>query len=79
MLFTRLGRIVAILALILGIWHIVGGLLIATGAVAPEADALARFFGNKTTGQVIDRGFYAVLFAIALGILTEISSSTSRI
>jgi hypothetical protein len=79
MLFTRLGRIVAFLALILGIFQIVGGLMVAAGWIGPEEAALARYFGNKSTGQVIDRGVYVALLAIALGILTEISSSTSRI
>ena len=73
MIFTHLGRIVAFLALLIGIWWVAGGPMIATGALAPEECALARYFGKKTTGAVIDRGLYAILFAIALGILTEIS------
>jgi hypothetical protein len=73
MLFTRLGRVVAVLALIVGIFHVAFGLLVATGFFTPEEVALARPFGNKTSGQVIDRGFYAILFSIALGILTEIN------
>jgi hypothetical protein len=76
MIFTHLGRIVAFFALLTGILHVVGGLMIATGLLAPEQVALALFFpGKRSTGAVIDRGIYAALFAIALGILTEISSS----
>ena len=46
MLFTNLGRIVAFLALLIGIVWVAGGLMIATGALAPEQAALAAFFGN---------------------------------
>jgi hypothetical protein len=50
--------------------------MIATGVLAPEQFFLARYFPGKSgTGAVIDSGVYTILFAIALGILTEISSS----
>ena len=75
MTFTHLGRFVALLALVIGIWYVAMGLMIATGALAPEQWALARYFGKKTTGAVIDRGVYVILFSIALGTLTEISYS----
>jgi hypothetical protein len=55
MVFTKLGRIVAFLALVIGIFHIAGGLMIATGGLAPEKVALARYFpGKSSTGAVID-------------------------
>jgi hypothetical protein len=76
MIFTKLGRIVAVLALVLGILTLLMGVSIATGVVGPYDAALARYFGRaRSSGAVIDRGIYAILFAIALGILTEISSS----
>jgi len=78
MLFTNLGRIVAFLALLSGIFWVAGGLMIATGALGPEQAVLARYFGKSTTGAVIDRGAYLILFAIALGILTEISRSVRK-
>jgi len=79
MLFTNLGRIVAVLALILGIFYLVGGLLIVTGWISPEAGVLARYFGRaRSVGAVFDRGIFLVLFAIALGILTEISHSVRK-
>jgi hypothetical protein len=50
--------------------------MIATGWLTPEAGELARYFPSKSsTDAVIDRGIYVTLFAIALGILTEINSS----
>jgi hypothetical protein len=72
MLYTHLGRIVAVLALIFGILEIVFGVMSATGTMV-----LLHFPSRapySPGGQVID-GIYIVLFAIALGILTEISRS----
>jgi len=74
MMFTRLGHIVAFLALLIGIFQVAGGLMISTGWLTPEQVALTRYFtGKSSTGAVIDRGIYLALFGIALGILTEIS------
>jgi hypothetical protein len=76
MLYTTLGRIVAVFALVIGIWHIVGWAGFVFGGNTPDqlAAALARYFPNRRSlGEVIDRGIYIILFAIGLGILTEIS------
>ena len=76
MLYTRLGRIVAVLALIAGIWDLFWGLSFALGWT--DAASFTRYATpslGKSSGQVIDRGIYTVHFAIALGILTEISRS----
>lgn len=79
MVFTKLGRIVAFFALLSGILYVASGLMFAAGWLPPEHFALARYFpGRRTTGAVIDRGLYAILFSIALGILTEISSSVRK-
>ena len=77
MMFTHLGRIVAFLALLIGVWQVVFGFMIAFDVIGPPEAALARYFPSKykTTGQVIDRGWYIILFGIAFGILTEISYS----
>jgi hypothetical protein len=76
MMFTHFGRIVAFLALLLGIYYVAGGLMIVAGWLEPKEAALATFFpGKSTTGAVIDRGTYYIGLAIALGILTEISFS----
>ena len=77
MVFTKLGRIVAFFALLSGILYVASGLMFAAGWLPPEHFALARF-GKRSTGAVIDRGLYAILFSIALGILTEISSSVRK-
>lgn len=73
MFFTRLGSIVAIAALLFGVFWIATGLAIANEMFGPYEQALARYFPNeKSAGAVIDRGCYATVFATVLGILTEI-------
>jgi hypothetical protein len=73
MFFTHLGRIVAVVGLVVGAFQLFLGLSIATGFITPYEEALRQFARAKTSGQVIDRGIYIVLFAIAFGVLTEIS------
>ena len=48
------------------------GLLIATGTVEPYEAALSRYTTASSSGEVIDKGIMVVVFAIVLGILTEI-------
>jgi hypothetical protein len=68
MVFTTLGHYVAIIALMLGIFSIVWGVLIATGNLPPQAH-------TWPSGKLIDRGIYTLLFSIVLGILAEIHYS----
>ena len=80
MLFTHLGRIVAFLALVVGIFNVVIGVSIATEMLGPYQATLAtRFPRARSSGAVIDRGIYTVLFSIALGVLTEISYALREI
>jgi hypothetical protein len=74
MIFTRLGSIVVVLALILGIRDVVGWLAVVEFGLRPEEYVFGRYFPTamRSSGE---RGIYLVLFAIALGILTEISRS----
>jgi hypothetical protein len=72
MFFTHLGRVLAILVLVLGIFNITLAMLIAAEVIGPYEAGLARYFPGKSSGQVIDHGMYMVLFSVALGILTEI-------
>ena len=76
MFFTRIGRGLAVLAMIFGILKVVMGFAIASGAIslASGKSALSRYFpGYSSTGELIDAGLYMVIFSFALGILTEIS------
>ncbi|BCG73417.1 hypothetical protein MesoLj113a_45750 [Mesorhizobium sp. 113-1-2] len=73
MLFTYLARIVAVLALAIGMMQIALGF-----SFADNPDALSRYTGRSSVGPVIDRGMYIVLLSIALGTLSEISLSMRR-
>lgn len=79
MIFTNLARIVAWLALIGGAFQLVIGFGVATEFFGQYDAALARYApGAANSGQVINRGFYAVIFAIAFGTLAEISFNLRR-
>lgn len=71
MFFTRLARVVAFIALVLGIVHLAMAIAIAGGMLGPGA---AERYLVSTVGEAIDRGAYMVIFSIALGTLAEISA-----
>jgi len=72
MFFSKLARILAIVAFVLGLLSALPGIYAATGLMGP--DGLARYVG-KSPERVTDRGIYTALFAVALGTLAEISFS----
>jgi hypothetical protein len=76
MAFTILGRIVAVLAFAFGVLTIFMGYQLATSDLPDEQ--LRLYLGNKTTGQAIDRGVLYIIFAIVLGVLTDISKSVAQ-
>jgi divalent metal cation (Fe/Co/Zn/Cd) transporter len=65
MFFTHLGRVVAILTLVLAILLIISGARVFTEQFDAE---VARYLSRS-----LERGVYLVGFIIVLGILTEIS------
>jgi hypothetical protein len=71
-MFSHASRIVAILALLVGLFHFALGVSIAAGWIGPEDEALARYAAARTIGEVINRSFYVIIFALALGTLAEI-------
>jgi hypothetical protein len=74
MIFSRLAKAVAYLALVAGALQVVIGFGVATETFGPYEQALARYApGAANSGVVITRGIYATLLAIALGTLAEIS------
>ncbi|MBX4989569.1 hypothetical protein [Rhizobium lentis] len=76
MFFTKLVTIVAWVLLVGSVTRIVIGLGIATEILGPYEEALRRYGGRaESSGAIIDRGVYALLVAIALGALAEISRS----
>ena len=79
MFFSKSARVVAILAVVFGLFRVLMGFTVA-GIEPKEAreDVRAHYFGSKSTGQAIDHGIYTILFAIALGTLAEISFSLRK-
>lgn len=76
MIFTKFARVVAWIVLVGSVMRIVTGIGIATEILGPYEEALRRYGGRaESSGAIIDRGVYALLIAIALGALAEISSS----
>ena len=76
MFFTNSGRVVAVVALALGALQFALGLGVATGAILEPSPGAV--LGTKTRGQAIDKGMYTMLFAIVVGILTDISTSVAQ-
>jgi hypothetical protein len=79
MFFSWAGRIIAILIFVTSTLK----LLVALGFALSEQTegtkaAINYIFGGRTTGYVIDRATYAILIAVALGILSEISFTLRR-
>ena len=73
MLYTRLGRIVAALALLLGIlWVVIGAAMFYIAQSVEPFEHLAQL---ERLFRWIEEGILIVIFAIALGVLTEISRS----
>jgi len=70
--FTRTARIIAYLAVILGVLNILGGFGYASGLIEqaplPNGDAPPSI----KTGPMIDKGMYMAVAALALGTLAEI-------
>ncbi len=78
MFFSHVARVIAVLALVLGILQVLIGLSIANEWMGLSAVDLGRYTGAATTGEVIDRGIYAILGAVALGTLAEIGLANRK-
>jgi hypothetical protein len=77
-LFSHLSRIVALLALVVGVAQFALGFSIASGWVGPYEQALARFTTQSSSGAVIDLGVRLIAFALALGTLAEIGLAVRK-
>jgi hypothetical protein len=76
MFYTKVARVVAAIAFVLGGLGVLMGFSVATGLTSEPTPGY--YLGSKTSGQAIDRGIYYILFAIVVGVLSEISQSLSR-
>lgn len=77
MIFTRVGVVIAWLALVLGVSRFAMATLVAF-KLYPAGFEASRYLGSATPGEATNQGIIVILVAVALGILTEISRSVRR-
>ncbi|MCA1439976.1 hypothetical protein I6F07_07005 [Ensifer sp. IC4062] len=75
-MFSYAARLVAIVALVAGVWQIALGLVISTAYLDP--DALSWFTTASSLDQAIDEGLYWIVFGIAFGTLAEIGLAVRK-
>lgn len=75
MLFTRLGQLVAWLAVLFGVLRAGMGFGIAS---SDNYQALAARYLGSSTGEAINQGLVILVVGIGVGILTDISRSLQR-
>jgi hypothetical protein len=78
MIFSILARLLAIAALVIGLYRVLLGFAIVTEFLGPEDKAALARYTSASSGQLIDRGIYTILVAVALGTLAEISFSIRK-
>ena len=76
MTFTSWGRLVAILAVLLGLLRI-GTAVVVLMSDDPQT-AARSLLGSSTTGAAIDQALYVIIFGICLGVLTDISRALQK-
>lgn len=74
MFFTRAGRVIAWLAVIMGGTRIAMALFVAQSG---DPSLIPRYLGGGTTGDSINLGIYELTFGIVVGVLTDISRSVA--
>lgn len=74
MFFTKMGRVIAWLLVIVG-----GSRAVLAFAIAFQTgqSMAPRYFGSKSTGEVIDAALLYVLIGVVVGIVAEISRSVA--
>ncbi|MER8368039.1 hypothetical protein [Mesorhizobium sp. M1378] len=73
MFFTKLGRVIAWLLVILGGFRAVLAFAIAT----TDQTMGPRYLGSSSTGHAIDMSLLCVLIGVAVGMMAEISRSVA--
>jgi len=76
--FSHVARVIAILALVLGILQVLMGFIIANEWMGMHVADLGRYTTAATTGELINRGTYLILGAVALGTLAEIGLANRK-
>jgi len=75
MFYTKLGRVAAAIAFVLGLIWIAFGVAVLTGAIEPEP---GYYLEDNAISEWMDRGIYYVMFGIVLGVITDISNSVAK-
>jgi len=80
-MFTRIGRLVAYLAVALGALRIGLGFYVAlnTETLAANAELSARYLAAASSGEAINEGLRLFVFGVFAGVAVEISTSLKRI
>ena len=78
MFFSHVARVVAVLALVFGALQVLIGFSIANEWMGMSAADLGRYTTAATTGELINRGAYKILGAVALGTLAEIGLANRK-
>ncbi len=80
MFFSKAAKIVAYLMFALGVLRVAMGFLLAFGTetMADNQAAASRYLSASSTGEAINEGTIAIVAAIVLGVLAEISSNIHR-
>lgn len=80
MFFTRIGKVIAHLIFWLGLLRVAMGLFVAFGTTDVESNraAASHYLAAATSGEAINEGVMYVLFAVALGVLCEVSSKRHK-
>jgi hypothetical protein len=78
MFFSHVARVIAVVALVFGILEVLLALSIANEWMGLSAADLGRYAAAATTGELINRGIYAILGAVALGTLAEIGLANRK-
>jgi len=76
-MFTRIGKVIAVLAVILGVLRIALGFLVAFGTdtMAANEELSAMYLASANSGEAISEGTFLVLFGVFAGVAVEISTS----
>ncbi|MER8970947.1 MULTISPECIES: hypothetical protein [unclassified Mesorhizobium] len=74
MFFTKLGRVIAWVLVILGGFRAV---LAFTIAFTTDQTMAPRYLGSSSTGEAIDKGLLYFLVGVAVGMVAEISRSVA--
>jgi len=75
MFYTKAARVIVVFALIVGVLSFLFGLVMVFGVTSPDVESTKYIW--KSGFQSMSSGIYCILFAVVLGVLSEISQSLS--